>query len=264
MEWRRFTVPVDRGAISGEIRAGARADLPPLCFLHGMAGSRGDWDRLIAHLPDDRTIVRHDLRGFGESTAVEGAPFSHADDLLAMLDALDLDRITPVGLSMGGAVVLNFALAHPHRVSRLVLVSPAMVGWEWSAEWRAQWRAVATAARAGDMALARERWLAHPMFDHVMRGPLADELAHEVASFQGRQWVRSDERPELPDIDRLSMLAMPTLLLTGAGDVPDMRLIADVIAASAADVKRIDYADTGHMVHLERAAEAASAIAAFA
>lgn len=263
MHWRRFTVPVEGGTLHGE----ARGETPALCFIHGMGGSLHDWDRLIAALPPAPSgalpLVRHDMRGFGASEAVEGVAFSHADDLLALIDALGVERIAPVGLSMGGGVALNFALSHPQRVSRLVLVSPAMVGWDWSAEWKAQWRHVTKAARAGDMALARERWFLHPMFDQVRAGPLADELRAEIAAYHGRQWLRTDERPELPDVDRLPTLAVPTLLLSGGRDVPDMRLIADVIAGSAPQVTRIDYPQAGHMLHIECADAIARAIADF-
>jgi pimeloyl-ACP methyl ester carboxylesterase len=53
---------------------------------------------------------------------------------------------------------------------------------------------------------------------------------------------------------------MPTLLLTGGRDFTDLRLIADVIAGAAPEVRRIDFAGAGHMLHLERPAEVAAAI----
>jgi pimeloyl-ACP methyl ester carboxylesterase len=161
---------------------------------------------------------------------------------------------------MGGGVALNFALSHPERVSRLILISPAMVGWEWSDEWKALWRGVSSAARSGDMALARERWFQHPMFAVARTSDAADELRHAIDAYHGRQWIRDPQRDELPDIDRLHTLAMPTLLFTGEHDVADIRLIADVIAAAAPQVTRIDYAGAGHMLHLERPREIAAAI----
>jgi 2-succinyl-6-hydroxy-2,4-cyclohexadiene-1-carboxylate synthase len=49
-------------------------------------------------------------------------------------------------------------------------------------------------------------------------------------------------------------------LLTGACDLPDFRLIADIIEAAAPDIRRIDYAGAGHMLPLERPSEVAAAI----
>ena len=56
----------------------------------------------------------------------------------------------------------------------------------------------------------------------------------------------------MPDLDRLPALAVPALLLTGARDVADFRLIADLIEGSAPGVQRIDIGGAGHLLHLER------------
>jgi pimeloyl-ACP methyl ester carboxylesterase len=261
-----FTVAVEGAVLVGE----ASGTGPPLVLLHGMAGERHDWDRLLAALPAELPTLSYDLRGFGQSPARDQSPaqdgvtFSHADDLLALLDARRIERTAILGVSMGGGVALNFALSHPERVSHLVLISPAMIGWEWSDEWKALWRAIAQPARAGDMALARERWFDHPMFAPLRRDPAAaEDLRHSIGAYPGRQWVRDWQADELPDLDRLHTLAMPCLLLTGALDVPDMRLIADVLEGAAPGAERIDYLDAGHMLHLERATEVAAAVSAF-
>lgn len=254
-----FTVEVEGATLSGE----TSGETTPLVLLHGMAGERRDWNRLGAALPADLPLLRYDLRGFGASEAKPGLLYSHSDDLLALFDALDIERAPVLGLSMGGGVALNFALAHPERVSRLILISPAMVGWEWSDEWKGLWRAVSRAARAGDLATARELWWQHPMFAVIRENEAGAGLREAINAYHGRQWFADSQRDELPDIDRLHALAAPTLLLTGEHDVADIRLIADVIAAAAPDVTRVDYPGAGHMLHMERAAEVAGAIARF-
>ena len=259
-----FHVPVAGGLLYGEAAGPCPDAAPAFVFIHGMAGSGADWDRVWSHLPAPMSLLRHDLRGFGQSEAQPGLAFSHAEDLAALLDDRGIARVTLVGLSMGGAIALNFALSQPARVESLVLVSPALTGWEWSNDWKAQWRAIARAARAGDLATARELWWQHPMFAAVRTGPAASELRAAIEAYPGRQWFADDQRAELPDLDRLPGLAVPTLLLTGEHDVPDMRAIADCIAGAAPGVTRIDHAGAGHMLHLERAAEVAGAIIAFA
>lgn len=245
---RRFTVDVPNGVLAGERRGSS----PPLIFVHGMAGDRHEWDRLWNGLPPDASLLRYDLRGFGQSQGEEGVRFSHSDDLLALMDDQAIDRAELAGLSMGGAIALNFALSHPERLSHLVLISPALVGWEWSGEWKAIWRDVATAARAGDMDLAHERWWMHPMFAGTRDSDAAGELRKAIEAYPGRQWVQDDQRNEFPDIDRLHELAVPTLLLTGELDVQDIRLIAGLIENAAPSVTRIDLPGAGHMLHLER------------
>jgi len=259
-----FTVPVEGAVLCGETRAGATGGAKsPLVLVHGMAGERHDWDRLCNALPSSLATLRYDLRGFGASVTQQDTGFSHAEDLLALFDALGIDRAPLAGLSMGGGIALNFALNHPERVSRLVLISPAMIGWEWSEEWRAIWRGITGAARSGDMALARERWWNHPIFATARQSDAAGELRRSIGAYHGRQWVRDYQRDALPDMERLHQLAMPTLLLTGELDQPDLRLIGDVIESAAPNVRRIDYPGAGHMLHLERTAEVARAIADF-
>lgn len=255
-----FTITVEGATLSGE-RRGQSAS--PLVFIHGMAGCRADWNRLWAELPAEMALLRYDLRGFGASAAQDDRPFSHADDLHALLDALGIMRAIPVGLSMGGAIALNFALSYPERVEKLVLISPAVVGWEWSDEWKTLWRDVSAPARAGEMMLARERWWMHPMFAKARESEAGEELRQAIEAYPGEQWVHDNQRAELPDIDRLHTLTPSTLLMSGMKDVADMRLIADVIEGASPDVSRIDYPDAGHMLHLERPHEVARALQDF-
>ncbi|MCJ2188497.1 alpha/beta fold hydrolase [Novosphingobium beihaiensis] len=255
-----FRIELDNAALVGERREGTGA---PLVLIHGFGGSRHDWQPLISAMPADIPLITYDQRGFGDSSGEAGVPFSHAEDLLALLDRLQIDRIDLCGLSMGGATALHFALNWPDRVRKLVLISPAMVGWSWTSEWIERWKKIGRAARAGDMKTARVLWWEHPLFDPTRASPAADMLRESIAGFHGRQWVQDDQRPELPDIDRLTDLAVPTLLLTGGLDTEDFRLIADVIAGAGQDVARIDHADAGHLLNLEIPGKIAGDIASF-
>lgn len=244
----RFTIDLEGGSLVGEHRPGTGT---PLVLVHGFGGSRHDWEPLVAALPSEIDLIAFDQRGFGESCGERGVPFSHADDLLALLDARGIAMADLCGMSLGGATVLNFALSHPRRVHRLVLVSPLMVGWSWTNEWIERWKQIGRAARAGDLAKARELWWLHPLFETTRASDAAGHLKASIEAFHGRQWVQDDQRPELPEIDRLTELAAPTLLLTGACDTEDFRLIAEVIAATGQNVTRIDHAGAGHMLNLE-------------
>ncbi len=258
-----FTVPLPGGGIiTSETRGGHGGHGVPVVFLHGFGGSGAGWDAVWRHLPGAMALLRYDLRGFGASLPAPAAPFSHSDDLRALMDARGIAQADLVGLSMGGAIAVHFALEHPARVRRLVLVSPALTGWEWSQPWRTHWRASTSMARAGDMAGARAAWLAHPLFDSTRSGPAAGALAAEIAHFAGAQWLADPQAPEMPDVDRLHALTAPVLLCAGAQDLTDFRLIADLLAGAAPDMTRRDFTG-GHMLHLEQAEELASAIAGF-
>jgi pimeloyl-ACP methyl ester carboxylesterase len=97
-----------------------RDDAKPLVLIHGAAGSRLDWPLPIRKLG----AVVPDLNGHGKS-AGEGRESiaEYADDMAALLDALDIDQAYICGQSMGGAIALTMALAHPARVRGLILIS---------------------------------------------------------------------------------------------------------------------------------------------
>ena len=235
---------------------------PSLVLVHGFGGSLHSWDRLAPLLVPGRHVLRFDLRDFGESRADSAAAFTHASDLAALLEARSIARCDLAGVSLGGGVALGFALDHPDKVRRLVLISPQISGWEWSAPWRAAWARITRAAHAGRMDEARLLWAAHPLFA-AMPAVATAALNDEIGRFAGRQWVRDNHAEVLPDIERLHTLRVPTLLLTGERDMAEFRLMADIIAASSEHVRRADIPGAGHMLHLERPEECARHIEAF-
>lgn len=260
----RFTVELTDARIAGDARGDdPQGNRPRAVFLHGFGGSGADWDRVWAALPADFAVLRYDQRGFGGSAAVAGVPYSHVADLLALLDTRGIGQADLIGLSQGGSVACHFALEHPQRVRRLVLVSPALYGWKWSEDWRAVWRAASGAARAGDMAGARAAWSAHPMFASAHASPAAGELAAALVAFPGAQWLTDSPLPETPDVDRLGALAAPTLLLTGAEDFGDFRDIAALLERDVPGLRQVFYPGAGHLLNLERPREIAREIAAF-
>lgn len=105
---------------------------PPLVWGHGLMGSIARQELLSEGLDglEQRglRVISYDARGHGESGYTEDeAHYSwaaHAEDLLALLDHLEVERAHIGGGSMGAGIAITFALAHPERVSRLVLVAP--------------------------------------------------------------------------------------------------------------------------------------------
>ncbi|MFI9248499.1 alpha/beta fold hydrolase [Streptomyces sp. NPDC053069] len=95
----------------------------PLVFVHGWTADRHRWDHQIAHFSPGRRVIRLDLRGHGESTGAGVRTIAElAQDVLALLDHLKVERFVLVGHSMGGMIAQTIALAHPERVERMALV----------------------------------------------------------------------------------------------------------------------------------------------
>jgi pimeloyl-ACP methyl ester carboxylesterase len=125
---------------------------PPVLLLHGLTATR----RYVVHGSraierSGRRVIAYDARGHGESTRAPGPPdYAYAElvaDALAVLDAAGVERAALVGQSMGAATAIGLALAHPERVSALVVITPAHLGAP-SADLR-RWDALADGLEAG-------------------------------------------------------------------------------------------------------------------
>jgi pimeloyl-ACP methyl ester carboxylesterase len=100
---------------------------PPLVLLHGYMATSTMWAPNIADFSKDYRIYAIDVMG-QSSKSIPDQPIANVADfvswLTATLDALHLDRISLVGMSFGGWLALNYAVAVPQRIQKLVLLSP--------------------------------------------------------------------------------------------------------------------------------------------
>lgn len=117
-----FTRPTAEGPLALTYRDQGRGE--PLLLVHGFFGSGADFQHLPGLAPGWRTIAP-DLRGHGGSFSV-GHPFCFRDaalDLIALLDALGVQRCRALGLSAGALTLLRLSVLQPARLTRMVLVS---------------------------------------------------------------------------------------------------------------------------------------------
>ena len=121
-----LTVTVPGGALAADRWPGRG---PTVVLLHAGVADRRGWTAVAEPLAAaGLDVVAYDRRGFG-ATPPGDAPFSHLDDLRAVLDATAGDRPAwLVGNSMGGALALDAALELPERVAGLVLLTPGVSG----------------------------------------------------------------------------------------------------------------------------------------
>src|SRR5262245_2234289 len=102
-----------------------RGEGEPLLLLHGGTGSGADWAHVFPTDPPGYRVVIPDLRGHGRSTN-PSRQFTFrqcARDVAVLLDALQIDRVKAIGMSMGAKTLLHLATEQPDRVSAMVLVS---------------------------------------------------------------------------------------------------------------------------------------------
>ncbi|HVA53924.1 MAG TPA: alpha/beta hydrolase [Acidimicrobiales bacterium] len=100
---------------------------PVITLLHAGVADRRSWIFLVPDFEKFASVHAYDRRGFGESLTTN-EPFTHLEDLLAVLDHLHIASTWLVGSSAGGKLALEAALEAPHRKDGVVLISPAVGG----------------------------------------------------------------------------------------------------------------------------------------
>src|SRR5689334_16644384 len=127
----------------------------PLVLVHaGVADSRM-WDQQFHVFAGSYAVIRYDLRGFGR-TAMPAGLFAGHEDLAGLLRSLHVERAHVVGISFGGKIAIDFALAYPEMVASLVLGAPSVGGWASSAEVRRFGEEEERLLEQGDLAAATE------------------------------------------------------------------------------------------------------------
>jgi len=212
------------------------------------------WDDQFAVFTRHFQVIRYDMRGFGRSDLPAEEPFTAVDDLRALLDTLGVSRACVLGLSLGGSVAIDFALAYPDRTSALVLVDPALRGWPWSKAFSKSMRELEITAQTQGVDAARQRWLAHPFFLPARERPeVAERLAQIVASYSGWSWLHqsSEQDANLPHPRPLERISIPTLLVMGERDIDEFQAIADHIAGAIPHLTKLVLPGVGHMANME-------------
>jgi 4,5:9,10-diseco-3-hydroxy-5,9,17-trioxoandrosta-1(10),2-diene-4-oate hydrolase len=249
------------------VRTSGTPGAPPLVLVHGNAVDGGDWQGVLPGLSRRFRVIAADLPGFGPWDVL---PAAYSPDAMArfvgtVLDHFGLASATIVGHSFGGRAALDFALAAPGRVERLVLVDAAGLGPEIDLG-----SIVQTYPAMGEWATLLSSWppvwplrlmlQVRHLFADPGRAPswwIADQA--RLAILPQTYWAslaaaRAQVGPAgqgVVHVDRLGELAMPTLVLWGEDD----RVVPVAQAAEAARRlprgRAVVLPACGHIPHVE-------------
>ncbi|MFZ4718891.1 MAG: alpha/beta fold hydrolase [Ilumatobacteraceae bacterium] len=260
-----------------------RTSAPAVLMIQGLGADKHGWDMQRFALALHYRVIALDNRGAGRSDK----PFGQytleqmADDAIAVLDAVGVDRAHVVGASMGGAISQIVGLKYPERVISLTLACTACRNHPWRRELLQGWATAAAEQGMGAMAAEAARWVIGPRsFRRLLPafgwlGPLAmGRTAHAFVS-QVRAILDVDESVS----EMLETVDIPTLVMVGNQDIltprGDSEEIADrmpnaelVVISGAAHGFMVEHASTfnrvlgeflGRVTKAERAAAATTA-----
>ncbi len=223
----------------------------------------------MKHVGQTRRAIAYDRRGFGATTFVS-EPHSALDDLVAVLDALNVDRCVVAGCSNGGQIAFEMALRLAERVLKLVLVDSAPPGGpviEPSPAVARLFAAIDAAEAAGDAALLNELeaqlWLDGP---DAPAGRVSGPTRALFLEMNGRALASADvgaAEPMTGRWDQLPELTMPTLVVVGAQDLPSIVERARHVASIVPNAELVTIADAAHLPMLDQPAKFVECLNAF-
>ena len=222
-----FTVRAGDAALAAERWPGGQ---PTVVLLHEGVSDRRGWAEVARRLAPAVTVVAYDRRGHGE-TAVSAGPFSHVEDLLAVLAEVADGPVWLAGASAGGGVALDTALTAPERVAGLVLFgtavsgSPPMTDEAVDPDTRRLGTLIEQAEAAGDLAeqnrLETWVWLDGPAQPEGRVGGAARALALDMNGIIMRNGAPEEAGASGVDAwSRLAEVQVPVTVACGTFDVP--------------------------------------------
>lgn len=233
---------------------------PVVVLSNSLGSTHTMWDAQIEALSERFRVVRYDTRGHGGSPVPQG-PYDIddlADDVVALLDRLGVERAHFVGLSLGGMTGMHLAARNPERVDRLVVLCTGAHLTPASA-----WRERADTVRAeGTEAVAAavvQRWFTAPYLEANPDQRAAAESV--VAATPAEGYASCCEVIAAMDLRaELSSITAPTLAIAGADDPATPPPFLAAIADAVEQGRLLVVADSAHLANAEQPATITPAI----
>ncbi len=240
---------------------GPKSDKEPIVLIHGTSASLHTWDGWVEVLKEQRRVIRFDLPAFGLTGPDPQNNYSierYAEVVIAVLDALKIDKSVLAGNSLGGYIAWATAVFHPDRVSKLVLVDAS--GYPYDPE------SVPLAFKLSQNPLASRllknvlpKSMVEKSVKNVYGNPdlVTDELVNRYYELSLREGNRSALKARfeqtLPGalMDKIGTINVPTLLIWGRKDKLIPLKFGKRFKQEIVNSQLIVFDDLGHVPHEE-------------
>jgi len=237
-------------------------DRPALVLSNSLGTNLSMWDQQVRDFSRHFRLLRYDMRGHGES----GLPAAACTidelggDVIALLDALELQRVSFCGLSLGGAIGQWIGIHHPERVGKLVLANTA-AKFGTPEDWTARIEQVRRAGIESLLPGALDRWFTA---DYQAAEPeVVARIRAMLLSTPREGYIACCEA--LREIDQralLAKIAAPTLVISGAGDVATPAAQGEFLARAIPGARFL-WLPAAHLSNIEAAPQFTSAVLEF-
>jgi 3-oxoadipate enol-lactonase len=233
----------------------------PLLLIHAGVADSSMWDEQFQVFAERYKVIRYDLRGFGKSEFPAGL-FANHEDPAALLKFLNVKRAHIIGISFGGKIALDFTLVYPEMVGSLVLVAPSVGGHKPPADVLRFGEEEEALLERGDLEGATElnlrMWVDGPKRTPEQVNPTVRRHVHNMQyhAFTVHMPEAAEELElQPPAITRLEEVSMPTLIIVGDYDIPDMLTLAQKLAGEIPGAQQVVIPGVAHMVNMEKPEE---------
>jgi 3-oxoadipate enol-lactonase len=225
-----------------------------IVFIHDGLVHGEVWDNQFSTFAEKFRVVRYDRRGYGRSPNPE-KPYSNIEDLHTVFNYLKIDKAIVTGMSAGGGLAIDFTLKYPEKISSLIVVGAVISGFGYSDHFLTRGGRLAAADYANPEKLLKY---------FVKEDPY--EIAPQNTEAKEKLWKlmeanphnidfsknRLAEEPERPAIEVLNEIQVPTLIVVGEYDIPDVFVHAGAIEAGIPNAQKVIIQNAGHLVPLEQ------------
>jgi len=247
------TYKVDSGYVSvedGKLYYEIAGKGENIVLLHdGMVNNR-IWDEQFPVLAGNYRVIRYDRRGYGKSSDPE-TKYSHIDDLNQVFIQLKADKAIVFGMSSGGGLAINFALTYPEKVNGLVLVGAVVSGFGYSTHMDTRGGNF-NRSEYSDPVKLRKYFIFDDPYEIYSGNIKAKEKILALLPYFGRDNTVPTKPPVKVAVKYLSEIKVPTLILVGEYDHPDVHAHAGVINAGIQNSKREIISKSGHLIPVEQ------------
>jgi pimeloyl-ACP methyl ester carboxylesterase len=218
------------------------------------------WDTLAQHFH----VIRYDLRGFGQSSEVQG-PVDRRADLTRLLAHLGVTQAHLVGCSMSGEIACDLAIEKPELVASLTMVGSNPSGFEMVGEMPRYFEEMFGAMERGDIDRVNELQI-RIWFDGNFREPEQMDAALRQKALEMNRIPVSRKTFFLADmqavnpltppaVTRLNEIKCPTLIIVGSLDHPELVRAADVMVEGIPNARKVVMEGTAHVPSFEKPEE---------
>lgn len=234
-----------------------RGEGDPLVLIMGFGADGNVWEKHVTEYEKYFQCIVLDNRGVGLSDQPQG-PYTTkmmADDTIAVMDHLGIDKVRVAGISMGGAITQELALNHPNRVQCIALISTWPRFNNYAKTVYENLKKLRVTSKADDFMELLQLWIfAPPFYEDGMNdlkegqaGAAANSNPQSRAGFEGQleACINHDS------VSRLSEINIPTLITVGDMDIFTPPVFSQMLHEGIKDSIYVSFPEGGHVHHWE-------------